>query len=197
MPTSTAPTPTTRSSPSTPRSPTATSPVASRPAARARRPGWRDRSPQAAVARVGSFRRRRVDHQRSHPRQYFPNKVHQLVNDRSRSSSSTAPTTCSSASTVVAPPAGAVRLGVARSLRVDAGSTPALKAGFLTRDARVRSGRGWSEEARKAPQYSKRDRGGPFGPQRANGGTPLRVPPLPSLFAHPGQPQGMHRAPPR
>jgi small subunit ribosomal protein S9 len=56
--------------------------------------------------------------------------------------------------------AGAVRLGVARSLNeVDAElNRPALKkAGFLTRDARVpERKKAGLKKARKAPQYSKR-----------------------------------------
>ncbi|MEI2776852.1 MAG: 30S ribosomal protein S9 [Tetrasphaera sp.] len=56
--------------------------------------------------------------------------------------------------------AGAVRLGVARSLNgVDADlNRPALKkAGFLTRDARVpERKKAGLKKARKAPQYSKR-----------------------------------------
>ncbi len=56
--------------------------------------------------------------------------------------------------------AGAVRLGVARSLNgVDAElNRPKLKqAGFLTRDARVpERKKAGLKKARKAPQYSKR-----------------------------------------
>ena len=55
--------------------------------------------------------------------------------------------------------AGALRLGIARSLiLVDPESRPALKkAGFLTRDARVKERKKYGlKKARKAPQYSKR-----------------------------------------
>ena len=56
--------------------------------------------------------------------------------------------------------AGAVRLGVARSLNeVDAelNRPPLKKAGFLTRDARVpERKKAGLKKARKAPQYSKR-----------------------------------------
>ena len=55
--------------------------------------------------------------------------------------------------------AGALRLGVARALTlIDAENRPALKkAGFLTRDARVKERKKYGlKKARKAPQYSKR-----------------------------------------
>ena len=55
--------------------------------------------------------------------------------------------------------AGALRLGVTRSLTlVDPENRPALKkAGFLTRDARVKERKKYGlKKARKAPQYSKR-----------------------------------------
>ncbi|HEY0717401.1 MAG TPA: 30S ribosomal protein S9 [Streptosporangiaceae bacterium] len=55
--------------------------------------------------------------------------------------------------------AGALRLGVARSLiLIDVENRPALKkAGFLTRDARVKERKKYGlKKARKAPQYSKR-----------------------------------------
>jgi len=55
--------------------------------------------------------------------------------------------------------AGALRLGVTRALTlVDPESRPALKkAGFLTRDARVKERKKYGlKKARKAPQYSKR-----------------------------------------
>ena len=56
--------------------------------------------------------------------------------------------------------AGALRLGIARALNeidVD-GNRPTLKkAGFLTRDARVKERKKYGlKKARKAPQYSKR-----------------------------------------
>ena len=52
-----------------------------------------------------------------------------------------------------------LRLGIARALTlVDPESRPALKkAGFLTRDARVKERKKYGlKKARKAPQYSKR-----------------------------------------
>ena len=55
--------------------------------------------------------------------------------------------------------AGALRLGVARALiLIDAENRPALKkAGFVTRDARVKERKKYGlKKARKAPQYSKR-----------------------------------------
>lgn len=55
--------------------------------------------------------------------------------------------------------AGALRLGIARALVAnDIEDRPALKkAGFLTRDARVKESKKYGlKKARKAPQYSKR-----------------------------------------
>jgi small subunit ribosomal protein S9 len=55
--------------------------------------------------------------------------------------------------------AGALRLAVARALcEVDGDDRPALKkAGFLTRDPRVKESKKYGlKKARKAPQYSKR-----------------------------------------
>jgi small subunit ribosomal protein S9 len=55
--------------------------------------------------------------------------------------------------------AGALRLGIARALCANDGDDrPALKkAGFLTRDARVKESKKYGlKKARKAPQYSKR-----------------------------------------
>ena len=56
--------------------------------------------------------------------------------------------------------AGALRLGIARALNeIDAeANRPALKkAGFLTRDARIKERKkSGLKKARKAPQYSKR-----------------------------------------
>ena len=55
--------------------------------------------------------------------------------------------------------AGALRLGIARALiELDLDDRPALKkAGFLTRDARVKESKKYGlKKARKAPQYSKR-----------------------------------------
>jgi small subunit ribosomal protein S9 len=55
--------------------------------------------------------------------------------------------------------AGALRLGIARALcDLEIDDRPALKkAGFLTRDARVKESKKYGlKKARKAPQYSKR-----------------------------------------
>ena len=55
--------------------------------------------------------------------------------------------------------AGALRLGIARALTRDRGRPrPTLKkAGFLTRDPRVKERKKYGlKKARKAPQYSKR-----------------------------------------
>ena len=56
--------------------------------------------------------------------------------------------------------AGALRLGIARSLNdidVDTNRPPLKKAGFLTRDPRVIERKKYGlKKARKAPQYSKR-----------------------------------------
>lgn len=55
--------------------------------------------------------------------------------------------------------AGALRLAIARALiGLDADDRPTLKkAGFLTRDARVKERKKYGlKKARKAPQYSKR-----------------------------------------
>ena len=59
----------------------------------------------------------------------------------------------------VAGQAGALRLGIARSLiEVDEAHRPSLKkAGLLTRDARKKETKKYGlKKARKAPQYSKR-----------------------------------------
>jgi small subunit ribosomal protein S9 len=55
--------------------------------------------------------------------------------------------------------AGALRLGISRALiNIEPDDRPALKkAGFLTRDARVKERKKYGlKKARKAPQYSKR-----------------------------------------
>ena len=94
---------------------------------------------------------------------YFPNKVHQqLVNEPFRV------TDLEGRFDVIARihgggssgQAGALRLGVARSLNeidADANRPTLKKAGFLTRDARVKERKkAGLKKARKAPQYSKR-----------------------------------------
>jgi small subunit ribosomal protein S9 len=94
--------------------------------------------------------------------EYFPNKVHQqLVNDPFATLERT------DAYDVIAllhgggisGQAGALRLAIARALlEAELDSRPALKkAGFLTRDARVKERKKYGlKKARKAPQYSKR-----------------------------------------
>jgi small subunit ribosomal protein S9 len=94
--------------------------------------------------------------------QYFPNKVHQqLIREPLVTLEKT------DAYDVIAllkgggvtGQAGALRLAVARALiEVEADDRPALKkAGFLTRDPRVKERKKYGlKKARKAPQYSKR-----------------------------------------
>ncbi len=94
---------------------------------------------------------------------YFPNKVHQqMVNEPFRV------TDTEGRFDVIARihgggasgQAGALRLGVARSLNaidLDANRAMLKKAGFLTRDARIKERKkAGLKKARKAPQYSKR-----------------------------------------
>jgi len=94
--------------------------------------------------------------------EYFPNKVHQQL-----ISEPFATLGADEAFDVVARitgggvtgQAGALRLGIARALTlVDPENRPSLKrAGFLTRDARVKERKkAGLKKARKAPQYSKR-----------------------------------------
>ena len=93
---------------------------------------------------------------------YFPNKVHQqLVNEPfvSLGAEGRFDVVARITGGGVSGQAGALRLGIARALvLVDAESRPALKkAGFLTRDARVKERKKYGlKKARKAPQYSKR-----------------------------------------
>ena len=95
--------------------------------------------------------------------QYFPNKLHQqLVNEPF------VLTQLVGQYDVIARihgggasgQAGALRLGVARALNgidLDANRASLKKAGFLTRDARVKERKkAGLKKARKAPQYSKR-----------------------------------------
>ena len=94
--------------------------------------------------------------------EYFPNKVHQqLVNsplklvDVEGRFDIVARITGGG----VSGQAGALRLAIARALiEVEPDDRPALKkAGFLTRDARVKESKKYGlKKARKAPQYSKR-----------------------------------------
>ncbi|MGH4026990.1 MAG: 30S ribosomal protein S9 [Pseudonocardiaceae bacterium] len=94
--------------------------------------------------------------------QYFPNKVHQqlvreplLTADKPESYDVIGNLRGGGTSGQ----AGALRLGIARALiELDPDDRPALKkAGFLTRDARVKERKKYGlKKARKAPQYSKR-----------------------------------------
>ena len=94
---------------------------------------------------------------------YFPNKVHQqMVNEPlvSIGAEGKFDVIVRISGGGVSGQAGALRLGVARALNeIDAeGNRPTLKkAGFLTRDARVKERKKYGlKKARKAPQYSKR-----------------------------------------
>jgi small subunit ribosomal protein S9 len=93
---------------------------------------------------------------------YFPNKVHQqIVNEpfTTLGAEDKFDIVARIAGGGVTGQAGALRLGVARSLiLVDPENRPALKkAGFLTRDPRVKERKKYGlKKARKAPQYSKR-----------------------------------------
>ncbi|HEY2580072.1 MAG TPA: 30S ribosomal protein S9 [Streptosporangiaceae bacterium] len=93
---------------------------------------------------------------------YFPNKVHQqLVNEPFvvLGAEGRFDVIARITGGGVSGQAGALRLGIARALvLVDPESRPALKkAGFLTRDARVKERKKYGlKKARKAPQYSKR-----------------------------------------
>jgi small subunit ribosomal protein S9 len=94
--------------------------------------------------------------------EYFPNKVHQqLVNEPFKTIEKTEQydVLATLRGGGVSGQAGALRLGIARALiEIDAEDRPALKkAGFLTRDARVKERKKYGlKKARKAPQYSKR-----------------------------------------
>jgi small subunit ribosomal protein S9 len=93
---------------------------------------------------------------------YFPNKVHQqIVNEPfvTLGAEGKFDVIIRILGGGVTGQAGAVRLGLARALTlVDPENRPALKkAGFLTRDARVKERKKYGlKKARKAPQYSKR-----------------------------------------
>jgi small subunit ribosomal protein S9 len=94
--------------------------------------------------------------------EYFPNKVHQqlikeplVTVERTESFDVFANLPGGG----ITGQAGALRLAIARALiEVDLDDRPALKkAGFLTRDARVKERKKYGlKKARKAPQYSKR-----------------------------------------
>ena len=93
---------------------------------------------------------------------YFPNKVHQqLVNEPfvTLGAENQFDVVARITGRGVTGQAGALRLGVTRALTlVDPENRPALKkAGFLTRDPRVKERKKYGlKKARKAPQYSKR-----------------------------------------
>ena len=94
--------------------------------------------------------------------EYFPNKVHQqLINEPfvTLSAENQFDVIARISGGGVTGQAGALRLGIARALtEIDPENRPALKkAGFLTRDARVKERKKYGlKKARKAPQYSKR-----------------------------------------
>jgi len=95
--------------------------------------------------------------------EYFPNKVHQqLVNGPfvTLDVKGSYDVIALISGGGISGQAGALRLGIARSLNgIDAeANRPALKkAGFLSRDARVKERKKYGlKKARKAPQYSKR-----------------------------------------
>ena len=93
---------------------------------------------------------------------YFPNKVHQqLVSEPFKTVEKTDQydVLASLRGGGVSGQAGALRLGISRALiELESEDRPALKkAGFLTRDARVKERKKYGlKKARKAPQYSKR-----------------------------------------
>jgi small subunit ribosomal protein S9 len=94
--------------------------------------------------------------------EYFPNKVHQqLINEPfvTLGADDQFDVVARITGGGVTGQAGALRLGIARSLiLVDPANRPALKrAGFLTRDPRATERKkAGLKKARKAPQYSKR-----------------------------------------
>nr|WP_233491331.1 30S ribosomal protein S9 [Blastococcus sp. TBT05-19] len=94
--------------------------------------------------------------------QYFPNKVHQqLIREPfvTLEKAEQYDVVALLKGGGVTGQAGALRLGIARALiEVEAEDRPALKkAGFLTRDPRVKERKKYGlKKARKAPQYSKR-----------------------------------------
>jgi small subunit ribosomal protein S9 len=94
--------------------------------------------------------------------EYFPNKVHQqLISEPfvTLGAEDAFDVVATITGGGVTGQAGALRLGIARALTlVDTDNRPSLKrAGFLTRDARVKERKkAGLKKARKAPQYSKR-----------------------------------------
>jgi small subunit ribosomal protein S9 len=93
---------------------------------------------------------------------YFPNKVHQQLIKEPFVTLEKVDQYDVIASLVgggITGQAGALRLGIARALiNIEPEDRPALKkAGFLTRDARIKERKKYGlKKARKAPQYSKR-----------------------------------------
>ena len=93
---------------------------------------------------------------------YFPNKVHQQLIKEPFVTLEKVDQYDVIASLVgggITGQAGALRLGIARALiNIEPDDRPALKkAGFLTRDPRVKERKKYGlKKARKAPQYSKR-----------------------------------------
>ena len=93
---------------------------------------------------------------------YFPNKVHQqLIREPfvTLEKDNQYDIVASLSGGGVTGQAGALRLAIARALiEIEPDDRPALKrAGFLTRDARVKERKKYGlKKARKAPQYSKR-----------------------------------------
>jgi len=94
---------------------------------------------------------------------YFPNKVHQqLVNEPfvTLGIDSRYDVLARINGGGITGQAGALRLGIARALNeidVEAYRPALKKAGFLTRDARIKERKKYGlKKARKAPQYSKR-----------------------------------------
>ncbi|PZG56278.1 30S ribosomal protein S9 [Spongiactinospora gelatinilytica] len=94
---------------------------------------------------------------------YFPNKVHQqIVNEPfvTLGAEEQFDIVARIDGGGVTGQAGALRMGLARALSVldvETNRPPLKKAGFLTRDARVKERKKYGlKKARKAPQYSKR-----------------------------------------
>jgi len=94
---------------------------------------------------------------------YFPNKVHQqMVNEPfvTLGAEGQFDVIARINGGGVTGQAGALRMGLARALAaldVEVNRPPLKKAGFLTRDARVKERKKYGlKKARKAPQYSKR-----------------------------------------
>ncbi|RBQ22109.1 30S ribosomal protein S9 [Spongiactinospora rosea] len=94
---------------------------------------------------------------------YFPNKVHQqIVNEPfvTLGAEEQFDVVARIDGGGVTGQAGALRMGLARALAVldvETNRPPLKKAGFLTRDARVKERKKYGlKKARKAPQYSKR-----------------------------------------